>query len=100
MMFHAVKRAASRDWRVVGAVALIDVDAAGVAAVALSFLTFGAIAAYVVVLHTNPVLPVAVLAATLLNAWVRRDELLALVRRRVVALHRRDRTWGDDFEGR
>jgi putative oxidoreductase len=64
----------------VGGVALLDVDAAGLAAVVLSIVTLGAIATHVLV-HTNPALSVAMLAATLLIAWVRRDELLALVRR-------------------
>jgi putative oxidoreductase len=68
-------------FEVVGAVALLDIDAAGFAAVALSFVTFGAIVAHLLVLHTNPVLPTVLFAAMLLIVWTRRDELLALVRR-------------------
>jgi hypothetical protein len=78
-------------FEMVGAVALLDIDAAGFAAVALSFVTFGAIATHLLVLHTNPAVPVAMLAAMLLIAWVRRDELLALVRRPGIAPMEGDR---------
>jgi putative oxidoreductase len=70
---------------VLGAVAILDVDAAGFAAVALSFVTFGAVATHILVLHTNPVLPVALFVALLLIAWARRGELLAVIHRPVAA---------------
>jgi hypothetical protein len=78
-------------FEVVGAVALLDIDAAAFAAAALSFVTFAAIATHVLVLHTNPAVPLAMLAAVLLIAWVRRDEVLALVRRPELAPPKGDR---------
>jgi putative oxidoreductase len=75
---------------VVGAVALLDIDAAAFAAAALSFVTFGMLATHVLVVHTNPVVPLAMLAAVLLVAWVRRDELLVLVRRPELAPRKGD----------
>ena len=65
----------------VGAITLLDVDAAGVAALALSVAAIVTIAVYVLVLRIDPVVPVALLAATLLVAWTRRDELRSLVTR-------------------
>jgi putative oxidoreductase len=77
-------------FELVGAVALLDIDAAGFAAAALSFVTLGAIAVHLLVLHTNPAVPVAMLATTLVIAWGRRDELLALVRRPEIAPRKGD----------
>ena len=65
----------------VGAVALLDVDAAGVAAVALSVAALIAIAVYVLVLRVDPAVPMALLVSTLVITWTRRDELRSLVAR-------------------
>ena len=66
---------------IVGGVALLDIDAAGFAAVALSALTLGSVVA-ALILQTTPSLPAAMSTATLLIAWARRDDLLGLVRQR------------------
>jgi len=77
-------------FELVGGVALIDIDAAGLAAAMLSVVTLGGVATHVLVLRTIPALPAAMLGAALFIAWVRRGELRSLVRRQEVAGKSRD----------
>ena len=64
----------------VGAIALLDIDTAGVAAAALSGLSVAAIVMEVV-RQANPAPHAALFAATFVIAWTRRNELRSLVSR-------------------